>query len=354
MVFRNFLVVLGVIVCFSACRSSETDKKSVVMVKTEVVKPYRSELKITYPGRIRAAEDVDLSFRVAGPIVRIPVDAGGFVKKGALVAEIDPRDYALQLSATEAEYKQIKSEAERVIELYNRKSVPVNDYDKAVSGLQQISAKYSSHQNALKDTRLLAPFDGYVQKKYFEVGETVGAGMPVLSMINTQYFEVVIDIPSSDYVRQHSFRDFSCVADVYPGKSFPLELMDVTKKANLNQLYGMRLRLKPEAGYNLAAGMSVNVTIDYDPGEQSMTEIPLSALMEKDGKASVWVYLPSEKRVKSRDVKVRQILKDGSVVLDAGLEKGEIVVSAGVHKLKEGMQVELLKSVSKTNVGGLL
>ena len=173
-------------------------------------------------------------------------------------------------------------------------------------------------------------------------------------MINTQYFEVVIDIPSSDYVRQHSFRDFSCVADVYPGKSFPLELMDVTKKANLNQLYGMRLRLKPEAGYNLAAGMSVNVTIDYEPGEQSMTEIPLSALVEKDGKASVWVYLPSEKRVKSRDVKVRQILKDGSVVLDAGLEKGEIVVSAGVHKLKEGMQVELLKSVSKTNVGGLL
>lgn len=173
-------------------------------------------------------------------------------------------------------------------------------------------------------------------------------------MINTQYFEVVIDIPSSDYVRQHSFRDFSCVADVYPGKTFPLELMDVTKKANLNQLYGMRLRLKPETGYNLAAGMSVNVTIDYDPGEQSMTEIPLSALMEKDGKASVWVYLPSEKRVKSRDVKVRQILKDGSVVLDAGLEKGEIVVSAGVHKLKEGMQVELLKSVSKTNVGGLL
>ncbi len=354
MIFRNFWVVLGIVVCVSACRSKEMEKKSVIMVKTEVVKPYRSELKITYPGRIRAAEDVDLSFRVAGPIVKIPVDAGGFVKKGALVAEIDPRDYELQLSATEAEYRQIKGEAERVIELYNRKSVPVNDYDKAVSGLQQISAKYSSHQNALKDTRLLAPFDGYIQKKYFEVGETVGAGMPVLSMINTQYFEVVIDIPSSDFVRQSSFRDFSCVADVYPDKSFPLELMDVAKKANLNQLYGMRLRLKPEAGYNLAAGMSVNVTIDYDPGEQSMTEIPLSALMEKEGKASVWVYLPSEKRVKSREVVVRQILKDGSVVLDSGLEKGEVVVSAGVHKLKEGMQVELLKPVSKTNVGGLL
>ncbi len=354
MIFRNLGVALGIIMCFSACRSSEMEKKSVVMVKTEVVKPYRSELKITYPGRIRAMEDVDLSFRVAGPIVKIPVDAGGFVKKGALIAEIDPRDYKLQLSATEAEYNQIKGEAERVIELYKRGSVPVNDYDKAVSGLQQISAKYSSHKNALKDTRLLAPFDGYIQKKYFDVGETVGAGMPVLSMINTQYFEVVIDIPSSDYIRQNSFREFSCVADVYPDKSFPLELMHVTRKANLNQLYNMRFRLQPVEGYNLAAGMSVNVTIDYNPGEQTMTEIPLSALMEKDGKASVWVYLPSEGKVKNREVKVRQILKDGSVVLDSGLENGDIVVSAGVHKLKEGMQVELLKAVSKTNVGGLL
>lgn len=352
--YRYFWMTLGAAVCFSACGSSDTAEKSVVMVKTEVVKPYRSDLEITYPGRIKAAADVDLSFRVAGPIVRMPVDVGGFVKKGALVAEIDPRDYALQFGATEAEYKQVKGEAERVIELYKRGSVPVNDYDKAVSGLQQMTAKYSAHRNALNDTRLVAPFDGYVQKKYFEAGETVAAGLPVVSMINTQYFEVVIDIPSSDYVRQGLFREFSCVADVYPGKSFPLELIDVTKKANLNQLYGMRLRLKPEAGYDLAAGMSVNVTIGYDAGENALAEVPLGALVEKEGVTSVWVYVPSEQKVTSRQVKVRQILKDGSVVLYEGVEKGEIVVTAGVHKLKEGMKVELLKPVSKTNVGGLL
>ena len=79
---------------------------------------------MTYPGRVKAAADVDLAFRVAGPIIRIPVQVGSFVRKGEVIAEIDPRDYELQYKATEAEYKQIKSEAERVIELYNRKSVP--------------------------------------------------------------------------------------------------------------------------------------------------------------------------------------------------------------------------------------
>ena len=132
---RHYLFpVVGIILGFSACRSSETNEKQVLMVKTETVKNYENELQVTYPGRVKAAADVDLAFRVAGPIIRIPVQVGSFVRKGEVIAEIDPRDYELQYKATEAEYKQIKSEAERVIELYNRKSVPENDYDKAVYG----------------------------------------------------------------------------------------------------------------------------------------------------------------------------------------------------------------------------
>lgn len=314
---RHYLFpVVGIILGFSACRSSETNEKQVLMVKTETVKNYENELQVTYPGRVKAAADVDLAFRVAGPIIRIPVQVGSFVRKGEVIAEIDPRDYELQYKATEAEYKQIKSEAERVIELYNRKSVPENDYDKAVYGLQQITSKYNAHKNALKDTRLVAPFDGYIQKKYFDTDETVAAGMPVISMIDTRYFEVEIDVPSSDYVRRHLFNRFTAVADVFPDRVFPLELIDVTKKANLNQLYQMRLRLTPDPAIPLAAGMSVNVTIDYEAGGDNLTVVPLSAIFQDKEKSSVWVYRPADKKVTQRQVKIRQILKEGRVVLD--------------------------------------
>lgn len=351
---RYLFPFIGMILCLSACRSSQSVDQPVMMVKAETVKRYQGGLQTTYPGRIKAVADVDLSFRVAGPIIRIPAQIGQYVRKGEVIAGIDPRDYELQFKATEAEYKQIKAEAERVVELYSRKSVPVNDYDKAVSGLQQISAKYSAHANALKDTKLIAPFDGYIQKKYFDAGETVAAGMPVISMINTSYFEVEIDIPSIDYIRQGTFRQFSCVADVFPDRVFPLELIDITKKANLNQLYRMRLRLKPDAELPLAAGMSVNVAIDYSAGDVALTEVPLSAVFEENGVASVWIYRPEEKQVVRRQVHVGQILKNGRVVLNEGVQNGEMVVTAGVHKLKEGMKVELLKPVSETNVGGLL
>ena len=248
----------------------------------------------------------------------------------------------------------MKEEAGRVIELYNRGSVPVNDYDKAVAGVKQITAKYNAHKNALADTRLTAPFDGYIQKKYYDSHETVAAGYPVVSMINSNYFDVDIDIPSSDFVRQDLFKSFSCTIDVFPGQVFPLELIEITRKANLNQLYRMRLRLKPVSGVDIAAGMSVNVTIEYNPNEEALTVVPLSAMFEENGVSAVWVYSPETQSVTKRVIQLKKLLKTGELIVSGGLAAGEIVVSAGVHSLKEGMSVELLKPVSKTNVGGLL
>lgn len=347
--------LLGLILLMCACGSSKTkQERGKTTVQADTVKSYQGELSIIYPGKIKAASEVKLSFRVAGPIRAVLPEVGAFVKKGELIAEIDPRDYEIQLSATEAEYNQVKEEAGRVIELYNRGSVPVNDYDKAVAGIKQITAKYNAHKNALADTRLTAPFDGYIQKKYYDSHETVAAGYPVVSMINSNYFDVDIDIPSSDFVRQDLFKSFSCAIDVFPGQVFPLELIEITRKANLNQLYRMRLRLKPVPGVDIAAGMSVNVTIEYNPNEEALTVVPLSAMFEENGESAVWVYNPKTQAVTKRVIQLKKLLKTGELIVSEGLAAGEIVVSAGVHSLKEGMSVELLKPVSKTNVGGLL
>ena len=346
--------LVGILVLIGACRSGKPEIDKSVLVKTDTVRNYQDELAITYPGKVKAASDVNLAFRIAGPIRSMPVETGAFVRKGQLVAEIDPRDYEIQLSATEAEYKRIKAEADRIVELYRRKSVPKNDYDKAVYGLQQITAKYDAHRNALKDTRLLAPFDGYIQKKYFDSHETVGAGMPVIAMIDGGYFEVEIDIPSSDYIRQRYFKSFSCTFDVFPGKTFPLELIEISKKANLNQLYRVRLRLHPEKEVDIAAGMSVNVTIDYTPDEETLTIVPLTAVFEETEGAAVWIYDPVSQTIAERKIEPRKFLKTGDVVINAGLNAGEIVVTAGVHRLKNGMKVQLLQPMARTNIGGVL
>ncbi|MDL2255930.1 efflux RND transporter periplasmic adaptor subunit [Parabacteroides sp. OttesenSCG-928-G06] len=218
---------------------------------------YGESKSVTFPGKVVAASDINLAFRISGPIAKVYVDAGRYVKKGQVLAEIDPRDYVVQLSATEAEYERIKSEAERVIALYEKGSIAPNDYDKAVYGLNQITAKREAHKNALADTKLCVPCDGYIQKRLFEPGETVSAGLPVLSMISAGTDEVEINIPSSDYIRRDQFDNFYCTVDIYQGETFPLELVGITQKANMNQLYTMRLRLTGKGKNKPGPGMSI-------------------------------------------------------------------------------------------------
>ncbi|MBI9063643.1 MAG: efflux RND transporter periplasmic adaptor subunit [Marinilabiliaceae bacterium] len=338
----------------SACSEKKNNTTTSTLVKTAIVKPWLTNQPITYPGKIKASADVKLAFRVAGPIHRFNVEEGQFVKKGQLIAEIDPRDYKIQLAATKAEYKQIKAEAERVIELHKRNSVSANDYDKAVSGLNRIKAKLDAHQNALKDTRLIAPYDGFIQEKFFDTHETVSAGLPIVSMINTNWYEVEIDIPAADYVRKDEFADFKCETEVFPNVQFPLKMLEIKQKSNLNQLYKVRFKLEKQANYNLAAGMSVNVNINFLPKETALLSIPISAIIHKDEQPQVYIYQAQTGTLQQRAIQINELLKDGSAIIKGALKPGEQVVSAGVHTLKEGQKVELLKPVSSTNVGGLL
>ena len=348
-------LLIAAVLLSGGCKAGKNEKQDVATVKTEEAAVYGEDAVVTFPGKIRAASDVNLAFRVSGTILRVPVKEGAHVKKGDLLAEIDPRDYEIQLSATEAEYNRIKGEAERIIELYKRGSVSRNEYDKAVYGLQQISAKYDAHKNALADTRLTAPFDGYVQKRYYDKDETVSAGMPVVSLINTALPEVEINIPATDYVKRDLFGSFSCKTDIYPDREFPLELVGIARKANLNQLYNMRLRLKEAVGKEIPApGMTAIVTIRYKSQESEMTRIPLSALFGQEETSSVWVYDPHSGTVSKRDVTPLKLMLDGTVVLSGGLKAGEKVVTAGIHSLSDGQPVRLLEKPSVTNIGGML
>jgi len=350
----KWLPVVGVFWIVGSCRRAVKEEVIPRLVKTVEVRGYEGERQVTYPGKVKAASDVKLAFRVAGPIVQFRVAEGEYVKKGQLLAQLDPRDYRLQFEATAAEYAQVKGESERVMELYRRNSVPVNDYDKAVAALKRVTALYDAHRNALNDTKLYAPFDGFVQQKFFDEHEIVSQGLPVLSMIDKAYFEVVIDIPSSDYIRRHQFVDFYCVADVYPNEKIPLELLEVTQQANYNQLFKVRFRLKPERPLDLAAGMSVQVTIRFTPDERDLVLVPISALFQQQGVSYVWQYDLERERVSRVPVEVVELYPDGMTLVKAVLKPGSKVVSAGANCLKEGQQVRQLPPVSPSNVGKLL
>lgn len=354
---KKILVVAlsGCILMFSACKSERAQNTIIKTVKVSSAEPYGESKVTTFPGKVKAASDINLAFRISGPIAKIKVKEGEYVSKGQVLAEMDARDYEVQFSATEAEYKQIKGEAERVIKLYEQESVSENDYDKAVAGLQQITAKYNAHKNALADTKLISPFDGYVQKRYYDKNETISAGMPVFSIISTEAPEVEVNIPVNDFIQRDKFESYSCTFDVYPGIDFPLYFISINQKANLNQLYTMRLKMKSSGNLPLpSAGMSTMVSITFKTESSNQVSIPLSSLFQQDGKTAVWIYKAALQEVQLRYVKVSEIPNNGTAIISDGLTIGDVIVSAGVHTLRDGERVKLLPEVSQSNVGGML
>lgn len=349
------LSVLFAAFALAACGGHKERPAEVQIVRLDTVAPGETQTVLQFPGRVKAAQDISLSFRVAGTLERVHADDGSRVREGQLLAELDPTDYQVQLDATEAEYRQVKAEAERVMALYAENGTTPNANDKAVYGLKQIEAKYKHHSDQLAYTRLYAPFSGYVQKRLFDAHETVGAGMPVFTMVSADAPEVEISLPASEYIRRERYSQYHCTFDVFPGQTYALRLISIAPKANANQLYTVRLQLVPEGKEVPSAGMNTMVSIGCAPEGDPVLSVPTRSVLHENGRSYLFIYDEANGTVRREEVSLMQLLSDGySLVRSDALKPGDRIVSSGVHHLKDGERVKPLPSATDTNVGGLL
>lgn len=307
-----------------------------------------------FPGRVVAAKEVNMAFKVSGTLMRVFVKEGSRVSKGQLVAEMDSRDYRIQLDAAEAEYMRIKSEAERVMELYADSVGTADAYDKARYGLRQVKASYENARNQLEYTKIYAPFDGYVQKLLFDPPTVMSAGTPVVTLVADEAPEIEINIPVATYVLRKDIASWSASFDFIPDKSVQLDLISIAPKANSNQLYAVRLAVPDRFSRQISLGMNAMVKVMFNDVKTAKNKIPSSALFNKNGCSCVWVYDENSGRIGKREVLVERLDTEGNAIVTQGLSAGERVVVVGVHRLTDKQRVKPVESESETNVGGLL
>ncbi len=347
----NMLLVAAAMICMTACAKKKAANEEPRQVLLYTVQAADSDKWTTYPGRTEAAVTANVAFRVSGTLERIYVHEGEGVHRGQVIAKMDDRDYRTQLQATEAEYQQIQADAERVMNLYKDSVTTASNYDKARYGLLQIEQKLRNHRDQVADCVLRAPFDGYVGAVIHEAHETVAAGMPVLTLFADGQTEIVINIPSAEYQRSDEFESFTASFDVLDGERFPLQLLSIAHRANVNQLYEVRLAMQGNHR-EITPGMSTTVTIHYTPQGTAHTRVPSSALIHGERGDAVLVY--SDGRVRLTPVSVATLHSDGTAELASGVTAGQQVVTSGVHQLADGEAVSPYPTPSKTNVGGLL
>jgi multidrug efflux system membrane fusion protein len=316
------------------------------------------------PGTVRASDRVDLAFQVSGTVIELPVKEGQMVKKGTLVARLDPRDYETNLRNAEGVLAKAEAGLEYAIAEYKRYvNVKAADAgavsDSMVSlkqsaekveraNLQSAKASVAAARDQLQYTRLAAPFDGIIARKYVDNYQEVQAKQAILSLQNVKDVEVLIDVSELMIapIRKTMPRFYAeSVAD--PSRRFDLKLKEFATQADpVTQTYRVVLTMPAPEGIRILPGMTVNVSIEFAEDVAPGGEILIPAIAvfaDNASKAQVWVVDPKTRQVHRRAVTTGDLSGSDLIRIVDGLNADETIAVSGVTKLHEGQTVRQLQ-----------
>lgn len=346
-------LMLAAALALGACGKTEPAPDPVRPVLTQTVVPGAAAARDVYSGELRARHETDLGFRVGGKLVSRAVDAGARVARGQVLARLDPEDAKLalqaasaQLAAAQSDLALAKSELDRHADLLSKRfisqsafDVKQNAFQAASARLEQARSQAAITHNQAGYTTLVADADGVVISVAAEPGQVVAAGQSVLRLAHAGEREVVVHAPESQLARFKTGQDVAISLWADPTNVFPGRIREIAGGADpATRTYAVRVSaLSVPASAQL--GMTANVLF-HPTADANLVLLPLAAVANERSEPAVWVVDPKTSRVKLRKVAIGQLREDG-VTITSGLNAGDIVVTAGVHKLRPDQLVRV-------------
>jgi multidrug efflux pump subunit AcrA (membrane-fusion protein) len=312
------------------------------------------------------------------------------VRKGQVLARIDPTDFNLSIKGAAAQeasaqaamekamhsarpelleqarigFERAEDEYRRMKMLYDSKSLAPNDFEKyraayehakleyeqakaggqhedkalAKASYNQAAAHLEVVRKALSDATLCAPMDGYIAKRSIEPGDTASPGHPVFEIVRMDPLEVNVGVPETDVQLVRIGQQADVTVPALPGKSLQGTVRVVNVSADPNtRTYMARITVaNPE--HLLRVGMVAEARIRGDR-TVSLATLPGDAVVrDPQGATQVYVYYPDQKRVYTKRVEIGAT-DDKDVEIKSGLEGSELIVLAGQAKLRNGLVV---------------
>lgn len=307
--------------------------------------------RMTLAGVVAPRIETNLGFRVAGKIVAREVDIGARVVAGQVLARLDPNDLKLArdnaaaaLVATEAEEARARADLERYAGLRGSAAYVAQTYDQRLSTanaakarLDQARAQLATAENNLGYADLVADAPGVITGLTMEVGQVVSAGQQVTRLARTEELEILVNIPEQRLGFVSEAKDVAFDLWAQPGRTFKARLRELAPAADpATRTYAARFSLI-ERPPMAALGMTANLIIERRSDEK-VAELPMTAIFQQGPAPAVWVVDRASGTVSLRPITVLR-WRDDTAVISAGLSDGDLVVTAGVHKLNPGQRV---------------
>jgi RND family efflux transporter MFP subunit len=307
-------------------------------------------------GSIQPQTQTPFGFRVIGRMIARPVKAGDRVEKGQTLAAIDPlslemamRSATASLASARAQYDNAASTEARQAALLEKKTTSQAAFDTveqeraaAQANMQQAEANLAKAKEQLSYALLTADYSGIVTATYAEVGQTVSPGQAVVALAEPTRRDAVIDATDSIVDALWIGQKFDVSLQIEPETTVTGTVREIAPESD-SETRSRRVKIaldNPPDSFRIGATIFARLA----SGSSADIRIPESALLRDGDKARVFVVDPASSKVMLREVEIAPDRGEGRWIVRAGLKTGERIVTAGVHRLKEGETVRIYGS----------
>jgi len=363
----NYWVAFSVLAVLTSCQkpqSAGTAAPPEVLV-TEVVQKEVPVIR-EFVGTLNGVENAQVRAREAGYLQTIAYQQGGYVKKGDLLFEIDPRPFIAaldqakgQLQEAQATLLGVEFDAKAAKELYEKKVISEQQYTNETQGYQTKLAAVAAAQAALDNaqlnlsyTKITSPLDGVAGQQQAQIGDLVGTGenqvLTTVSQIDPMWF--FLPISEQTYWQfADDLKEWMMRPEAERAAKVELILADGSVYPHKGKFAFVGRYVDEKTGTIQIAISFPNPELTLRPGQFGRARaeiktipnallIPQQALSQLQGYDQVAVVNPDGK-AEIRAVKVGQLYGRNMIVVTEGLKLGEKVIVEGFQRVRQGMEV---------------
>jgi len=330
---------LFIILFLMSCSAeAPTPAKQIATVKTKIVQqgPIAETLEIN--GNVVATKQARLGSPAEGPIKKLRVREGDYVKNGAPILTIGRTESAdAQLIAAEEDFKRDQQDLQATEKLVKNGAVPAEMLDRSRAAFSRSNAQLIKAKETMADFVIRAPWSGYISKVLVTDGNFVGPRVPLVEMFDPASLVVQFALPEKVSVAVARGAKLSVTIDAHPGKTFSATVSRIYPDLDL-KTRSRTIEATLSEKTTLTPGMFARLTIDLKSVAAAIVVPAEAVLTMPDGQKVVYL-VKAGKAVKR---KVRTGIENGRLTqIMEGVALGDQVIVEGHERLKDGIEVKL-------------
>jgi len=317
--------------------ATEEPAKTVPVEAAEVRRGPLTE-QVTAVGSLRSDESVVITSEIAGRISGIHFKEGRPVDSGAPLITLDDSVYQAELHEAEAKQRLAEQSNQRVTELFSREFASASSKDEAESNLAVTNAATELAKARIEKTRIAAPFAGIVGLRQVSLGEYITPGQPLVGLDAIEEIKVDFKMPEKYLSTVHHGQAIEIKVDAFPGETFEGEVYAIDPRVDIEgRSIFIRARV-PNKDQKLRPGQFARVTLIHEVKPDALT-VPEAAIVPKGTDQYVFKVVDGKVQLAKVSIGTRRA---GRVELVEGVSAGELVVTAGQLKIRDGAAVTVV------------